>query len=232
MTSQTRLKKQAAEYAVDNFVEPGMLVGLGHGSTASFAIHKISNKLQNGDLTSITAIACSKETEALASSMGIPIVEIQPTTRIDVTIDGADEVDPDLNLIKGGGGALTREKIVAQLSRREVIVVDDSKTSQNLGENWGIPVEVIPFGWQTQMDFLETLGAEAKLRTTGEGSPFLTDQHNYIIDANFGVIENPIFLADELKRRTGIVEHGIFIELVTDLVVASENGIRHLTDER
>ena len=232
MTSQADLKKQAAEYAVDNFIESGMLVGLGHGSTASFAIEEISQKLHRGDLTSITAIACSKETEGLARALGIPIEEIQPTSRIDVTIDGADEVDPDLNLIKGGGGALTREKIVAQLSNREVIVVDNSKTSQNLGENWGIPVEVVPFGWQTQMYFLETLGAVATLRITGEGAPYLTDQHNYIIDANFGVIDNPIFLADELKRRTGIVEHGIFIDLVTDLVVASENGIRHLTDEK
>lgn len=232
MTNKDELKKQAAAYAVENFVNSGMLVGLGHGSTASHAIQILGKKLHSGQLSSITAIACSVESEQLARTSGIPIVEIDPTTRIDLTIDGADEVDPDLNVIKGGGGALTREKIVARLSRREVIIVDDSKLSKSLGEKWPVPVEIVPFGWQTQMNFLETLGAKPLLRTAKDGTPTRTDQGNYIIDANFGVIDNPIFLADELKRRSGIVEHGLFIQLVSDLVIASQETITHKTHDK
>lgn len=231
MSTADELKKAAGIFAVDTFVQPGMLVGLGAGSTATYAIHHLGEKIQAGELNAITAIACGSKSEAIARQYHIPLVEFKPDTRIDVTIDGADEVDPQLYLIKGGGGALTREKIVAQVSRKEVIVVDETKLSPNLGEKWHVPVEVVPFGWQTQMAYLDSLGAVPKLRMNGNDSPYQTDQHNYIIDADFGPIDNPIFLGEEIKRRTGIIEHGLFLNLVTDLIVASPEGVRHISHE-
>jgi ribose 5-phosphate isomerase A len=221
------LKREAAEFAVTEFIQSGMLLGLGFGSTAIYAIHKIGELIQSGALTGITAIACAKSTEDHARELGIPLVEFSPDTKIDLTIDGADEVDPQFNLIKGGGGALTREKIVATASHREVIVVDESKLSNVLGTKWHVPVEVIAFGWQTQMGFLASLGAAPVRRTTKDGSPTITDQHNYIIDANFGQIDKPGQLAAQLKSRTGIVEHGLFLNIVTDIVVATKTGIIH-----
>jgi ribose 5-phosphate isomerase A len=231
MSETDDLKKAAGEFAVDNYIQPGMLVGLGVGSTAIHALHRLGELIQAGELTSITAIPCGLQAEEAAHEYQIPLVEFTTTTRIDITIDGADEVDPDLNLIKGGGGALTREKIVAQVSRREIIVVDESKLSAKLGEKWHVPIEVLRFGWQTQMGYLESLGANPQLRMTDDDTPYLTDQNNYIIDADFGPIDNPIFLAEEIKRRTGIIEHGMFLHLATDLVVASSAGVRHITHE-
>ncbi|MBN2043500.1 MAG: ribose-5-phosphate isomerase RpiA [Anaerolineales bacterium] len=225
------LKKQAAEYAVTQFVQSGMLVGLGFGSTAVHAVRKIADLLQTGGLKNISAIACAKYTEDYARQLGIPLIEFAPDTEIDITIDGADEVDPNFNLIKGGGGALTREKIVAAASRREVIVVDENKLSERLGTNWPVPIEVIPFGWQTQIRFLRNLGADPVLRVDQDGQPVITDQHNYILDANFGQITNPEFLADRIKAHPGIVEHGLFIGLATDIVIASPSGINHLQKE-
>jgi ribose 5-phosphate isomerase A len=231
MRSTDQLKKKAGEYAAEQFIQSGMLVGLGVGSTAIHAVRKISQLIKEGKIFSITAIACSLETEEYAGSLGIPLIDINPETKIDLTIDGADEVDPDLNLIKGGGGALTREKIVAQISRREIIVIDQTKHSDILGTNWAVPVEVIPFGWQSQDQFLQSLGARTKLRTLENGNAYLTDQRNYIIDADFGPIHEPIILADQMKHRTGIVEHGLFINLATDLIIATEDGIIHKNHE-
>jgi ribose 5-phosphate isomerase A len=224
----SQLKQQAAEYAVTQFVRSGMLIGLGFGSTAIHAVNKIGAMLQEGKLENITAIACARSTEEHAIRIGIPMVEFQPDTSIDITIDGADEVDPDLNLIKGGGGALTREKVVATASQREIIVVDESKLSDVLGTCWHLPIEIVPFGWQTQMGYLQSLGADPVRRTTGDGTPVITDQHNFIIDANFGLITDPTSLAEKLNARPGIVEHGLFLGLATDVVVASAKGITHL----
>jgi ribose 5-phosphate isomerase A len=232
MTQIDKLKIKAAEYAANNFIQSGMLVGLGVGSTAIHAVRKIAHLIDENQLSSITAIACSKDTEELATSLGIPLIDFKPDTKIDVTIDGADEVDPLLNLVKGGGGALTREKIVAQISRREIIVIDNSKYSKQLGTKWPIPVEVIPFGWQTQETYLKSLGAKTRLRTCETGEPFLTDQNNMIIDADFGAIPEPLFLSEQLKHRTGIVEHGLFVDMATDLIIATDEGIIHKTRER
>lgn len=231
MKSNQELKKQAAEYAADNFIQSGMIVGLGFGSTAIHAVNRIAERIKSGNLLDIKAIACARSTEEYASSIGIPIIEFAETTVIDVTIDGADEVDPDLNLIKGGGAALMREKIVAQASQREVIVVDASKHSPRLGTKWPIPLEVIPFGWQAQVGFLRSIGAEPGLRIVGEGNPVITDQGNYIIDANFGPIEDPKALALLLENRAGIIEHGLFLNLTTDVITATTEGITHKTHE-
>ena len=147
---------------------------------------------------------------------------------IDVTIDGADEVDPRCDVIKGGGGALLREKIVAQATRREIIVVDPSKLSERLGAQWAVPVEVAPFGWQTQIGFLESVGAHVTVRYTESGNLLKTDQGNLILDCDFGPMEDPSAVAETLASRAGIVEHGLFLDLVDDVIVAEPDGIRHM----
>jgi ribose 5-phosphate isomerase A len=229
MSDVQALKRQAAQYAVSHFIQSDMLVGLGVGSTAIFAVRKLAELIEEGELKGISAIPCSLAIEQEARRLEISLVDFTPHTRIDVTIDGADEVDPKLNVIKGGGGALLREKIVAQATSREIIVVDQSKCSETLGTRWAVPIEVVKFGWQSQVGFLESIGGQPRLRSTETGDPYTTDQGNYILDTNFGPIGDPRRLAETLKLRTGIVEHGLFIELVTDLVVASEDGIGHKT---
>lgn len=225
----SQLKRQAAEYAVE-FVAPGMIVGLGHGSTAIFAVRRIAELLRQGRLEDILGVPCSRQVEAEARALGIPLTSLEECPTVDITIDGADEVDPALNVIKGGGGALLREKIVAQNSRREVIVVDESKLSPALGTKWAVPVEVVPFGWRTQASFLESLGAEVRVRQEKDGSFFKTDQGNLILDCRFGPIADPYALADRLNGRAGIVEHGLFLGLVTDVVVAfAQTGVQHIT---
>ena len=225
MKAQT-LKQQAAEFALQ-FVQSGMALGLGSGSTALFATRGIGRRIQAGDLKAVTAIPTSLATEAEARALGIPLTTLEDHPQIDVTIDGADEVDPDLNLIKGGGGALLREKIVAQATQRQIIVVDDSKLSDQLGTRWAIPVEVIPFGWTAQAAFLQSLGAKVQRRQAG-GEPYVTDQGNFILDCRFGKIADPNGLAEAMEGRAGIVEHGLFIQLAHDVIVASPTGLRHL----
>jgi len=230
MVDVADLKRQAAERAVA-YVESGMVVGLGEGSTAAFAVRRIAQLLEEGKLRDILGVPCSRKVEAEARGLGIPLTTLNEHPVIDLTIDGADEVDPDLNMIKGGGGALLREKIVAQASRREIIAVDESKLSPALGTHWPVPVEVVPFGWRTQAAFLESLGAEPVLRLADDGTPFETDQGNLILDCDFGPIPDPAQLALRLKARSGIVEHGLFLELATEVVVAGEVGVRHIRRE-
>lgn len=220
-------KQQAAERAVE-FVEPGMVVGLGHGSTAMFAVRRIADLIGAGQLHDILGIPCSVVIGDQARKLGITLTTLEDHPVVDLTIDGADEVDAKLNLIKGGGGALLREKIVAQASKREVIAVDESKLSPVLGTHWAVPVEVAPFGWRPQAEFLESLGATVKLRKHADGTVFETDQGNLILDANFGPIKDPARLAGQLTQRVGIVEHGLFVGMATDVIVAGAEGIKHL----
>jgi ribose 5-phosphate isomerase A len=222
-----QLKQQAAERAVE-FVESGMVVGLGHGSTAIFAVRRIAQLLREGQLQDILGVPCARQVEGEAQRLGIPLTALDKHPIVDLTIDGADEVDPHLNVIKGGGGALLREKIVAQASRREIIVVDESKLSPALGTRWPVPVEVTPFGWRSQAAYLESLGARPVLRRDSDGIPFKTDQGNLILDCHFGPIQDPAQLATRMSERAGIVEHGLFLGLATDVIVASSQGIRHL----
>ena len=223
---QDELKQKAAFRAVE-FIESGMVVGLGTGSTTSFAVIRIGEQLKSGDLKNIVGIPTSIRTEKLAGELNIPLCGLGDQPEIDVTIDGADEVDPDLNLIKGGGGALLREKVVAQASRQHIIIVDESKLSPRLGTHWALPVEVIPFAVKTEEDFLLSLGAAVTRRTDEKGQSYRTDQHNFILDANFGEIADPNDLASRLNQRAGIVEHGLFLNLASDVIVAG-NAIRHL----
>ncbi len=220
------LKQQAGEAAAA-LVESGMVVGLGTGSTAIFATRRIAERLRTGELSDIVAIATSVATDIAARELGIPLLTDDIPRAGDITIDGADEVDPGLELIKGGGGALLREKIVAQASGRVVIVVDESKLSPQLGTRWALPVEVMEFGWRSQARFLESLGATVVPREAG-GALFRTDQGNMILDSRFGAIADPSGLAATLGARAGIVEHGLFIGIAQDLFVAWPDGVRHI----
>jgi len=223
---RAKLKQDAAEFAVQ-FIKSGMIVGLGTGSTAIFATRKIGALLREGALKDITGFATSKATQDEAIHLGIPMMDSSLPQKIDVTIDGADEVDPQFNLIKGGGGALFHEKVVAQASDREIIVVDDSKLSKCLGTLHVLPVEVSPFGWRSQLRYLESLGAHSMIRKNSDGSQYVTDSGNMIFDCDFGPIADPVDLAVKLGARAGIIEHGLFIGITSDLIVAAADGVKH-----
>ncbi|HTV65250.1 MAG TPA: ribose-5-phosphate isomerase RpiA [Bryocella sp.] len=224
---QAALKQEAAESAV-RYIQSGMTVGLGTGSTAIFAIRRIGALLKSGDLKDIAGFATSLASWDAAVNLGIPMLTDDLPRNIDVTIDGADEVDPQLNLIKGGGGALLREKLVAQASAREIIVVDESKLSPRLGTQHVLPIEVMHFGWRSQARFLESLGGKYVVRQTRNGEEYRTDQGNLILDCNFGPIADAAKLARQLEARAGIIEHGLFIDLTSTLIVASAGGVREL----
>lgn len=227
MDDITRLKQQAA-YQAASLVQSGMVVGLGHGSTAIWAVRRIAERLQQGDLKDIFGIPVSKHIEQEAHQVGIPLSDFERHTAVDMTIDGADEVDPQMNLIKGGGGALLREKIVAQASWRNVIVVDETKLSPTLGTRFALPVEVVPFGWRSQQAKLSSLGAIWILRRQANGTPFVTDQGNHILDGTFSTPPDDIYaIARTLEGLATVVGHGLFLDLATDLIVASSNGIEH-----
>jgi ribose 5-phosphate isomerase A len=221
------LKRLAGQRAA-GFVTSGMVVGLGTGSTAVFATRRLGELLASGALREVTGVPTSHATAEEARRLGIPLLSEDMPRSIDLTIDGADEVDPRLHLIKGGGGALFREKIVAQASRRVVIVVDESKLTAALGTRHPLPVEVARFGWSSQERFLASLGGRPVLRLAADGKPFETDQSNWILDCAFGPIEDPVTLAAELGSRAGIVEHGLFCGIASEVIVAGETGIREL----
>lgn len=221
---QPELKKLAAERAVQ-FVEDGMIVGLGTGSTAEFAIRRLGALVKEG--LSIKAIPTSQRAKKLATELGIPLIDFDETVTLDVTIDGADEVDSTLSLIKGGGGALTREKIVAYHSKRQIIVVDESKIVKRLGADFPVPVEVVKFAWAATKKSLEELGCTAQLRTI-MNEKYITDNGNYILDCDFGPISSPETLEKDINAIPGVVENGLFIGLVDEVIVGSRQGLMTL----
>jgi len=218
-------KKIAAGKAI-GYIREGMTLGLGTGSTAYWAIQGIGDQVKNG--LSVRAIATSMQSEALALELGIPIVPFAEIDHIDITIDGADEVDQQLNLIKGGGGALLREKIVASATKFYIIIVDESKLVPQLGK-FPLPVEIVPFGWEMTMQRLKKLGCVPVMRMKGDQHPFLTDNHHYILDCSFGPISDPARLHEEVSAITGVMEDGFFIGMA-DLVIAGapDGGTRIL----
>ncbi len=221
------MKRAAAEQAV-LAVQSGMVVGLGHGSTTVFAIRRIGEWLKEGRLRDVRGVPCSSRVRADADRFGVPLVSLEEEPALDLTIDGADEVDERLNLIKGGGGALLREKVVAQASRREIIVVDETKLSPALGNRSALPVEVVRFAERPEREFLESLGARVTLRQGEDGRPFLTDQGNVILDCDFGPTEDPNGLANRLEARAGIMAHGLFLGLASEVLVGVPGGVRRL----
>jgi ribose 5-phosphate isomerase A len=214
-------KRRAAERAVD-FVANNQIVGLGTGSTTRFAIEALGRRVKEG--VAITGVPTSIETERLASAAGIPLMTLDEVQYIDVSIDGADEVDPQYNLIKGGGGALTREKLVAFASKKRIIIVDDSKLVTRLGVSFALPVEVLPFGWTHAARKLEAYGCSVGLRMTDD-QPFNTDNGNYILDCRFDSIIDPTELERAIKLMPGVIESGLFVSLVDVLVIGYEDRV-------
>jgi ribose 5-phosphate isomerase A len=218
-------EKEAAARASLQYVKDGQVVGLGSGSTATYFIKLLGEQVKSG--LRIRGIPTSVKSRDLAVSLGIPLTTLDECQEIAVTVDGADEVDPKLRLIKGGGGALLREKIVASATRQEIIVADASKQVAKLGK-FPLPVEVIKFAEALVAKRIRALGADVQQRKGPDGKPFLTDENNHILDCHFGVIEDADRLARQLSDMPGVVEHGLFIGLASVVLFARGNEIVEL----
>jgi ribose 5-phosphate isomerase A len=214
-------KKRAAESALE-LIHDGQVVGLGTGSTAKFAIEGLGRLVRDG--LSVKGVPTSIATERMARELAIPLVDLNEAGVIDITLDGADEVDPDFNMIKGGGGALTREKLVALASTKRVILVDESKLVSTLGQSRLLPVEVLPFGWTLSARLLTGLGCVASLRRNGE-KPFVTDNGNHILDCAFGPIEDAAALEKRIKLLPGVIECGLFVGIADTLVIGFDDRV-------
>ncbi len=228
MTSIETFKKQAAEQAVEQ-VQSGMVVGLGTGSTAVWAVRRIGVLIESGELQRIIGIPTAEETAREAERCGVPLGTLDDYPIVDLTIDGADEVGPHLDLIKGLGGALLREKVVAAASRRFIIVADWRKRVDQMGTRAPVPVEVIPFARRPAADYLASLGAQVSQRTGEDGAPFITDEGNLILDCRFPGIPQPNELARLIRAQPGVVEHGLFLGMANEAVIAGEEGLVVLT---
>jgi ribose 5-phosphate isomerase A len=223
--NDVELKRQAATLGI-GAVRNGMVVGLGTGSTAEQAVRLLGERVAGG--LSIQGVPTSEATARLAREVGIPLVDFEAIWGIDLTLDGADEVDPDLNLIKGGGGALLREKIVAAASKELIILVDPRKLVPRLGEHFALPVEVTPFGWQQTARHLAAVGGQPKLRTTA-ARPFVTDNANYILDCRFpSGIDDPSRVERDIDRIPGVVETGLFVGMARRVIVGYPDGAREM----
>jgi ribose 5-phosphate isomerase A len=226
--NQDELKRRAAERAA-GLVEDGMKLGLGTGSTARLVLEAIAARRERGELGRISGVPTSTDTRDQARRLGIPLISLDDGARLDLTLDGADEVDPGLDLVKGLGGALLWEKIVASVSDRVVIVVDESKLVDKLGTRGPLPVEVVPFGWRTVRAPLEALGARPTLRLGDDGEPFLTDGGHYILDCRFEEgIEDPHEVEAALHRTPAVVETGLFLGMAEAVIAAGGGGVRVL----
>lgn len=235
--SQEELKKQVGYKAVDDYVTSGMVVGLGTGSTAYYAVERVGQKLASGELKDIIAIPTSVRTKEQAEQLGIPLTTLATHSNVDVAIDGADAVDPKLNLVKGGGGAHFREKIVEASAKKFIVIVDDSKLCDALGPTFPVPVEIVPFCYEHTAKVIESLpalaGAKAVLRLGSAANnkpdgdkPAVTDNGNYIVDLKFTKpIKDPVAAAKQLKETIGVVEHGFFIGMSTAVIVAGKEGV-------
>jgi ribose 5-phosphate isomerase A len=222
------LKKLAGEKAVA-YIEDGRIIGLGTGSTVGYTLRKLGKLVREG--LKIKGIPTSIHTQRIAKEEKIPLTTLEENPVIDVTIDGADEVDSNLNLIKGGGGALTREKVIAYNSKKVIIVIDDSKIVKALGIDFPLPVEVVKFAWTSTKKTLEKFGCNVDLRKIMEDDPFITDNSNYILDCEFDRIDNPEQLEIDINNIPGVVENGLFIGLVNEVIVGGKQGILTLEKE-
>ncbi len=220
-------KQRAAEASLD-YLTSNTIVGLGTGSTAEFFIRALAQALREGRFSNIRGVPTSNRSERLAEELGVPVTTLAKSPEVDVTVDGADEVASNLDLIKGLGGALLREKIVAQNSKRLVIIADAGKCVEVLGIKGALPVEVAAFAHAAQELFLKSLGAAPTLRMK-EGKPYVTDNGNYIYDCKFASISDPQVLETALGRRAGIVESGLFLGMASVALIGDDNGVRTMT---
>lgn len=224
MSSPDEWKRKAAEAALAH-VKPGMVLGLGTGSTARFFIEGVARLVAGG--IDVTGVATSLETAEAARRLGVPLTSLEERPHPDLCVDGADEVDPQLDLIKGLGGALFREKIVAAASNAFLVIVDDTKLVPRLGTNAPVPVEVHPFGWKSVAESIEALGASVELRRR-DGQAFVTDNGNHIVDARFSNLASPARVAARIASIPGVVGHGLFLGMADTVLVASATGVRTL----
>jgi ribose 5-phosphate isomerase A len=229
MTNDQRMttdqEKEAAARASLRFVKDGQVLGLGTGTTATHFIKLLGEQVKNG--LRVRGIPTSTRSRDLAQSLGIPVTTLDECQEIDVTVDGADEVDPQLRMIKGGGGALLREKIVASATKKLVIVADATKQVARLGK-FPLPVEVIKFAQAIVTKRIAALGASVQLRAGNDGKPFITDENNHILDCRFGAIPDPDELARELSAIPGVVEHGLFIGMASVVLFARGTGVEEV----
>ena len=226
-------QKRAAAIGAAEYIRDGMLIGLGTGSTVRYLLEHIAERRSGGDWGNIRGVSTSEATEHRARELGIPLCTLAEAPELDLTIDGADEVAPDLSLIKGLGGALLREKIIAAASRMLVIIADEAKLVERLGTRAPVPVEVDPFGVEVQQRSLWKLGGQPILRQTADGKPYTTDGGNQILDCWFrGGIANPAELECKLNNLPGVLENGLFVNRAQAVVVAGAASVRTLTRER
>ncbi len=219
--------KQAAGEAAVGLVQSGMVVGLGTGSTAKLAVDALGKRVKDG--LNIVGIPTSDYTARQARQLGIRIVSLADHAEIDLTIDGADEIQlGTLDLIKGRGGALLHEKVIASSSHRLIIIADDTKLVDRLGAHFAVPVEVVQFEWQATERKLQKAGAQTTLRPAPDGKPFVTDSGNFILDCKFGPIEAPAALDQQLNSVVGVVEHGLFLKMTSQAIVAGRDGVQVL----
>ena len=224
-TNPRNQEKQIAARAAIDLVEAGSIVGLGSGSTAAYAVRFLADRVRDG--LKIVGIPTSQETKRLAEQLGIPLATLDEHGKIDIDIDGADEIDPQLNLIKGGGGAFLREKIIASVSRRFIVIADSTKQVKRLGK-FPLPVEVVPFAQSLIKTQIEAMGAKVSLRNYAYGNPYVTDEGHHILDCNFGEISDPAGLAEKLCHIPGVVEHGLFIGMAEIALIGKEGKVIQL----
>lgn len=229
--SQDELKQAAAVAAIQQ-VESGMVVGLGTGSTAAFAVSALAERIQKEGIQ-VIGVPTSIRTAEQAQSLGIPLSTLEEHPHLDLAIDGADEIEvKTLHLIKGAGGALLREKLVEASAKNLIIIADASKKVDQLGTRFALPVEVVRFGWKSTYSRVEALGCKPQLRLTSSGDPFITDESHYILDCPFGAMGDPARLGYALKGTVGVVEHGLFIGMATSAIIATSDSIETLYPEQ
>ncbi|RLF85312.1 ribose 5-phosphate isomerase A [Thermococci archaeon] len=222
------LKRMVAKEAL-NYIDDDMIIGLGTGSTTAYFIQMLGKKLMTGELEDVYAIPTSHQSRLLALESGVPVVSLDEVDAIDLAIDGADEVDPHLNLIKGRGAALTMEKIIEYRAGAFIVLVDESKLVEYLGQKMPVPIEVIPAAWRAIKEELEVFNATAELRMgVKKDGPVITDNGNFILDAKFERIEDPLDMEIELNNIPGVVENGIFADIADIVLVGTREGVRKL----
>lgn len=223
---EANAKRAVARHAA-GMVESGMRLGLGTGSTAAFFLDELAGRLARGEIANVRGVPTSRRTAEHAARVGIPLATLDEAPELDLVVDGADEVDPRLDLIKGHGGALLWEKIVAQAGARMVVIADESKLVDRLGTKVSVPVEVVPFGVVAQDLYLRSLGAEPTLRLTPDGAPYVSDGGHNIVDARFpGGIEDPADVDRRLSARAGVVETGLFLGMASVALIGGPSGVR------